>query len=358
MRTQRPVKKPVSVARSPYRQLLKPIILLIGIFVAGTTGYYILGSGLWSWADCAYMTAITLSTVGFHEVLPVSQDGLLRLYTMGLIFVGAGTIVYLLSNITAFLLEGQLNELIRRHRMDKTIEKMRDHYLVCGIGRNGEYAAELMARGDHPMVVVDSDEATIKQLQESHDLDLLYVVGDANDEHVLLRAGVQRAQGLIAALPKDQDNLFLILTARDLNPGIRVVAKVNEQRSRKKFLQVGANDVVSPSAMGGYRMFLEMVRPEVTDFVDFMLLENEDLRIDEVPISRGSPLVGKRLSESDIRRRTNVLIVGVRDEEGARFTYNPGPDFQLQEDMTMIALGPREAVTRLREMAGDLSSDG
>lgn len=335
------------------RQLVLPMLVSLGIFIGGTGGYYALGAGDWSLSDCAYMTAITLSTVGFNEVIPIGHDPFLRTYTILLIFGGTGSILYLLSSVTAFLVEGHLNVVIRRRRMDRRIEKLQGHYIVCGVGRNGEYAAAQMVSGGYSVVVVDRSEEAVQSYLKTHGGDMAYVLGDAtHDEDVLLRAGVQRAKGLIAALPEDEDNLFLILSAKELNPGLRIVAKINEQRSRKKFLQVGAEQVVSPSTMGGYRLYLQMVRPQVMDFVDYLLLEStEGLIFDEVPIPAGSALHGRQLAASDIRKRTNLLVVGIRDEPHARFTYNPGPDFRLGEGMTMIVLGPRDSIQALREMA-------
>ena len=337
--------------RSPLRQLVRPIALLMGIFGIGTVGYWLLGGGTWSWMDCAYMTVLTLSTVGFHEAVPIGADPLLRAYTISLILVGAGSMVYLLSNITAFVVEGELNEVIRRRRMDKRIERMQGHYVVCGVGRNGEHAAVQMHRGGHDLVVVDHSQEAIDAFLAMVDGEVPWVIGDAGDDAVLERAGIGRARGLIAALAADQDNLYLVLAARELNPTIRIVAKVNEQRSRKKMIQVGVQQVVSPSAMGGYRMYQEMVRPQVTDFMDYLLHESgEDLAMDEVPIGPGSRLAGQRLADSGIRTRTNVLVVGVRDGAGDAFTYNPGPDFVLAAGSTLIVIGRRVSVADLREM--------
>ena len=333
-------------------RVLGPLILAIVIFVVGSTGYYFLGEGRWSVSECAYMTAITISTVGFAEVIPVSETPLLRIYTILLVFGGAGTILYLMSSFTAFLVEGQLNQLIRRRRMDKAIEKMRDHYIVCGVGRNGEHAAAQLISGGFPTVIVDRSEEAVDAFMKTHG-DIPFVVGDVTqDDDVLLRAGAQHARGLIAALSHDQDNLFLVLSAKEINPAIRVVSKINEARSMKKLLQVGTDRVVSPSSMGGYRLFLQMVRPQVTDHVDYLLFETkEGLIFDEVPIPTVSALHGKRLADSEIRTRTNLLVVGIRDEPHAKFTYNPGPNFKLAGGMTLIVLGPQQSIQALREMA-------
>lgn len=330
-------------------------VLILAILVAGTVGYRVLGEGRWGWSDCAYMTAITVSTVGFREVVPVDTTAL-RVFTMSLILTGTGMILYLMSNLTAFLVEGDLNQLIRRRRMDRELAGIEGHFVLCGVGRSGGHAGAQMLAGGHKVVLVDRSEEKLRAFIETTGRGTPYLVGDATDESVLERAGVRRGRGLVAALPEDQDNIYLILSARQLNPRLRIVSKYNEPRSRQKFLQVGADAVVSPTAMGGLRLFSEMVRPGVMSFLDDVLHETaEDLTIDEVQVTAGSDMNGRRLDESGIRRRTNLLVVGVRDGETGRFTYNPGPDLKLRAGMTLIVLGPRPAVEELRRIGAGTS---
>jgi voltage-gated potassium channel len=227
---------------------------------------------------------------------------------------------------------------------------MGGHYLVCGVGRSGEHAIRQMTGGGFPLVVVERSEEILREFMDYSGLQFPYVVGDATEENVLLRAGVARAQGIIAALPKDQDNIFLVLTARALNPKLRIVSKVNEQSSRKKLLQVGADVVVSPSEMGGIKMVTEMVRPGVSSFLEHLTIDTgENLLMDEVAIGAGSALHGRKLMDSEIRQRFNLLVVGVRGS-GGTFVYNPAPDHVLESGMTLIVLGPREAIAELRKL--------
>lgn len=335
------------------RRLLIPLGLVFAIFIAGTLGYLLLGGGAWTLSDCAYMTATTVSTVGFREVIPVGDDPVLRAYTIALIFMGTGSILYLLSGITAFLVEGQLNRYLRTRRMERHVDRMRDHYVLCGVGRIGQATAAQLAAGGHRMVVVDHSEDQIRAALDHLGLPLPYVVGEATEEHVLERAGLMHARGLLAALPEDQDNIFLVLSARQMNPRLRIVSKVNDERSRKKLFQVGADTVVSPSAIGGVRMVGEMIRPGVTSFLDDLVRDaGQNLLIDEVPLLEGAPLAGKRLADSGIRQRTNLLVVGLRAAQQGRFVYNPSPDVELAAGMSLIVLGPQDAITTLREMAG------
>lgn len=338
-------------ARSPGKRLVLPFLAIIAILVLGSVGYYVLGQGAYTWSECAYMTAITVSTVGFREAIDIGSDPLLRAYTVMLIFVGAGSIVYLLSNVTAFLVEGELNQYLRRRRMEKGIDKLRNHYVICGVGRNGEHAARQMTFGGFPVVVVDHTEESILAFTDTLGQSVLYVVGDAKEEQTLVRAGIGHANGLIAALPEDADNIYLILSARELNPDLRIVSKINELGSRKKFMQVGADAVVSPTSIGGIRMFSEMVRPGVTSFLDDIIPETgQDLTMDEVLIPDGSPLDGRQLADSGIREKTNLLVIGVRGQDRKRFDYNPDPDFKLCNGMTLIVLGPRASINDLLEM--------
>ena len=334
----------------PVRRIVVAVALVLAIFLGGAAGYWLLGHGRYSLSDCLYMTAITVSTVGFREVIPVGDDPVLRAYTIVLIFAGGGSMLYLLSIVTAFLVEGDLNEFFRRRRMDKTIERLDGHYLVCGVGRSGEHAIRQMTAGGFPLVVIERSEQTLREFMDYAGLGFAFVIGDATEENVLLRAGVDRARGIVAALPKDQDNIFLVLTARALNPTLRIVSKVNEQSSRKKLLQVGADAVVSPSEMGGLKMFNEMVRPGVSGFLESLVNgTGENLLMDEVAIGAGSSLHGKKLSESAIRSRFNLLVVGVRGKDGG-FVYNPAPDHVLESGTSLIVLGPREAITELRQL--------
>ena len=204
------------------RRLLLPLSVVAGIFVVGTVGYYVLGNGAWSLSDCAYMTTTTVTTVGFREVIPVGDDPVLRAYTILLIFMGTGSILYLLSMITAFLVEGQLNLYLRQRRMERKVDRLRDHFVICGLGRTGQAMAVQLAAGGHPMVVIDRSEERIVAALDHLELKIPYVAGEATEEHVLERAGLMHARGLLAALPEDRDNIFLVLSARQMNTGLRI----------------------------------------------------------------------------------------------------------------------------------------
>ncbi|MFA6035238.1 MAG: NAD-binding protein, partial [Myxococcota bacterium] len=308
------------ISERPVRRVATALVIVLVIFFGGSLGYWILGKGQYSPGDCLYMTVNAVCTVGFREVIPVSGDGVMMAYTTVLILVGAGSMLYLLSMLTAFMVEGDLKEMFRRRRMNKDIARLKDHYIVCGVGRSGEHAILQMNAHGLPLVLVDLSEKTLWEFQGKFNLSMPYIFGDASDENVLIKAGVERAKGLIASLPEDQDNIFLVLTARQLNPSLRIVSKVNEQSSRKKLMQVGADAVVSPAEIGGRSMFNELTRPEVTSFLENLMHDaGENLMLDKVDIASCSYLAGKKLSETDIRRRFNLLVVGIQTADQSGF---------------------------------------
>jgi voltage-gated potassium channel len=337
---------------SDYRlKALKRVSIAAGavlfMLFGGAAGYYAIGGGRYGFLDCIYMTINAVATVGFREVIPVDTV-LLKVYTIMLVLMGAGTMLYMLSMVTATILEGDIGDLFRRRRMNKDIDRLNDHYIVCGAGRNGEHAVLELHRSGLPVLVVESHEDRIVEFKDRHGVEPMHIIGDATEEVVLRRAGIDRARGLVATLPEDRDNMFLVLTARQLNQKLRIVCKINEDSSRRKLLQVGADVAISPSEMGGRRMFNEMVRPGVVSFIERLFHNRQELVIDEVLVCGGSGLAGKKLSETDIRREYNLLVVGIQEGEGGFFAYNPSPDFVLRDGMTLMVLGPKDSIDRLR----------
>lgn len=238
--------------------------------------------------------------------------------------------------------------------MTKGIEQLRGHVVVCGVGATGAHILEELVATQTPFVAIDRDRQRLQRLDEDFpELELHYVVGDATDDHVLEEAGITRARGIIAALHDDKDNLFVTVTARALNPGARIVAKSVESSADNKLRRAGADAVVSPNRIGGMRLVSEMVRPVVVQFLDLMLRDKQkSLRIEELPIPDHSSLVGSELRKTDIRRKSNVLVIAVRTPDGA-FHYNPGPETTLRRGMVLVVLGETEQVIRLREGVGD-----
>jgi voltage-gated potassium channel len=335
-----------------YRRTMVALVALLTVLVLGTAGYHYLGDGRWEVFDCFYMAVVTLSTVGFAETLPgMQQVPEARYFTVLLIVLGSGTLLYFVSTFTAFIVEGDLMGALRRNRMNKRIAELEDHVVVCGIGSTGIHIVEELVAIGAPFVAIDIDEQRLRKLDEEEfpQTELHYVVGDATDDHVLDEAGIRRARGVIAALHDDKDNLFVTISARALNPRARIVAKAVEASTDNKLRRAGADSVVSPNRIGGFRLVSEMVRPEVMQFLDVMLRDKQrNLRIEELLIPERSTLVGAQLRNTDIRRKTDVLVIAIRTPDG-EFVYNPGPDTVIQKHSHLIVLGETAEVRRLRE---------
>jgi len=336
------------------RRLAIAFAAVVLVTALGVFGYYWLGQGTWTLGECLYMTVITLTTVGYGEVLRDFADvAHAREFTMLLVVLGVGTFLYFASTLTAIILEGDLQDVFRKRRMRKQIEKLSDHVIVCGIGSTGWHVVEELVTTAVPLCVIESHAERIERLAEHHPT-VPWIQGDATEDAVLVEAGVARARGVVAALPTDKDNLFVVVTARQANPSARIVARAIELRADEKIRKAGADAVVSPNYIGGMRMVAEMVRPHVVKFLDEMIRDKDkNLRIDEVAIGQRSPYVGQTLGGSRFRQVADVLVLAVRDATGG-FLYNPGPDLVLTDAMKLIVLGPLDAVQRLRKgIAGE-----
>lgn len=347
------------ISDSTRHELIQRLLTAAGVLglvlVLGATGYHQFGAGRWAWGDCLYMTVITLSTVGYGETLPgFDAVYFARPWTVGLILLGSGTLVYFVSTFTALIVEGDLGGALRRNRMHKRVEAMKDHVIVCGVGTTGVHVITELLLTETPFVVVDTDEQRLMKLQDEHgEKRMHWVVGDATDDQVLRDAGVERCRGVLSALHDDKDNLFVTVTARALNSHIRIVAKAIEPTAVDKMKRAGADSVVSTNYIGGMRLVSEMIRPQVTQFLDQMLHDRtKNLRIEEVHVPEGSPLVGLQLRESAIRKVSDVLVIAVR-ELGGEIVHNPQPGTVITQGMVLIVLARTKDVVRLREGIAD-----
>ena len=331
------------------RRLMVAGLAMIIVYGVGTLGYWVIGGGEWSIGDCAYMTVISLTTVGYGETLSkFHQVPYARLFTAILLVIGAGIALYFVSVLTTFLVEGEFLQLRRRRKMQKRIKDLCDHIIVCGVGGTGRYIVEELVATHWPFVAVDIDDDRLVRCGESHPEAVLSIQGDATSDDVLHEAQIERARGVVASLPEDRDNLYIVIAARELNPKLRIVAKAMDPNAVHKLQVAGADSVVSVNAIGGLRMVSEMIRPSVVTFLDKMMRDKDKkLRFEEVVIPAASPLVDRPLAESDIRKARNLLIVAARRADG-EYTYSPGPQFRLEANMTLIVIGETEAVQRLR----------
>lgn len=333
------------------RRLVVAILVLMTLVGLGATGFWILGHGRWRYDECLYMTVITLSTVGFGELSQMHEVAGARPLTIALIVSGVGALAYVQGNLTALLVEGVIGQVLRRNRMRKAIASMHRHIVVAGAGSTGKHVIEELVATDSPFVVIDLDLAHLERLSAdvAHGK-MLYVHGDATDDHILVAAGVERARGVVAALTHDKDNLFVTLSARSLNATARIVSKVVEDQAGPKMLKAGATSCVNPAMIGGRRMASELVRPEVNEFLDQMLRDKtKNLRIEEAIVPEDSSYVGVSLKDSPIRRETKLLVIAVRHKDRS-FIYNPDPEHVLDGGTTLIVMGDTDSVTKLRKI--------
>jgi len=308
---------------------------------------YEIGGGRWTWFQALFHTVITLSTVGYGELPGMEDTPAARAFSIALIVLGAGVMVYFASVVTALLVEGELRELLRRNRMKKGIDRLERHVIVCGIGRTGHHVIKELFATQTPFVCIDADAEKMAQLREEMP-GLAYVVGDATEDEVLEAAGIARARGVVAALTDDRDNLYVTLTARSLNPSLRIVAKAVEASAEPKLRKAGADKVVSTNMIGGLRLASEMIRPNVTEFLDLMLRDPQHvLRIEETTIPATSVLVGKSLGAAQFRKVCDVLVIAVRTRDG-KHQFNPGAEHVLEAGSTLIVLGERGEIAKLR----------
>ena len=319
-------------------------MVMVVILLLGTLGFHDIGGEKYSWVDCFYMTFITVTTIGFGEIVDLSHSPNGRLFTVFIAIAGIGTMTYMLSTLTAFILEGDINQVWRRKKMQTKISKLKDHYIVCGIGRVGSNVAhELLMTGRH-CVAIERDIEHIENLQIRHP-DLLFLHGDATDNDVLLAAGIMHARGVFAVATDDSQNLVISLSAKQLNPKLRVVARCHEVKNVEKTRRAGADEIVSPDFTGGLRIVSAMVRPHVESFLDDMLKSKDNLRMEEIIVSSG--FSGKPLSMLYFTSN-DYIVLAVR--EGGKWLFNPSQQHLVHEGDILMVMATPYGRTRLERL--------
>ena len=334
---------PASI-ESLYRPLLWGVIALIVVMAIGSIGYKIIGGEKATWIDCIYMTFITIATIGYSEIIDLNNSPGGRVFTMVIGFAGIGVATYLLSSVTAFMLEGKINEALWRKRMEKHIHKLNQHYIVCGIGRVGRNVANELADTKRTYVVVDPSMANIETHLEKH-AQTLYVHGDATDDDMLLKAHVETAAGVFAITGDDGRNLLISITARQLNPTARIVARCHEVRNIEKLRKAGADAIVSPDFTGGMRIVSSMIRPHVVTFLDEMLRTDKNLRVEEIHVP--PRFRSCTLRELNLHHQDYILLA--RREKDA-WQFNPGADTLIKAGDTLVVMatpGGRHTIAAL-----------
>ena len=328
---------------------LFPVVCLVSLWTLGTLGYWLIGRGEWDLLDSAFMTSITLSTVGYGDVLGIFHNNpLAMLYTMFLIVVGMGLVLYCMSVITAYLVEEGFSVLFLEQRMLNKINKLNGHYIIVGAGTLGENVVDEFNTTGIPFVVIEQDEGKLENL--SHQVpSLLSINADAMQDKVLHNAGIERAAGLVACLPNDQENLYLTVTSKILNPDLKVAARASNADSREKLKRVGADRVVSTNEIGGLRLASEILRPEVVTFLETMLRERGEHRMSQLSLRSGSKLIGKTLKDSGIHENYGLLVLAASKGGVDDFQYSPHGDFTLEENMLLIVMGTNAGIARMAE---------
>jgi voltage-gated potassium channel len=331
---------------------LRPGIALIAVLLTGTTGYRLIGGPRYSLLDCLYMTVITISTIGYGEIIDLSRSPFGRVFTMFIAFTGIGLLAFILSNATVFLLQGELRDVFRRRKMEKIIEKYKEHYIVCGVEGVGSYIVHELLSTKRQCVIIDIDRTKIEKILEEY-AGQVYIEGDATDSDILSRAGILLARGVFAVVGDDNQNLVICLTAKQLNPQVRVVSRCSNIKNIDKIKKAGADAVVSPTSIGGLRMVSEMVRPAVVSFLDIMLRDREkNLRVEEIPVPQS--FAGKSISSLNLKKYPSILLLAIKTK--GDWIYNPPEEYVIQPDNTFIVLTTPEARAQLEEFLSNKSS--
>ncbi len=320
-----------------WRGLKIPFLLLGGALLVGTLGFYFFFPHE-NPLRLLYMAAITLTTVGYGDILGIDQNSGAIIFTTILMFIGMGVVLYSTSLVTAYIVDGTLRNAFSKERLRRRVSRMEDHNIICGAGETGIHVIREMVTLERPVVVIELNEEIIKEVQTEFP-NLSIIQGDATMDATLNEAGIEKAKGLVAALSNDKDNLFLTISAKMLQPKVTIVARAIETSLDKKLKRAGASRVVSPNFIGGMRMASEMLRPHVTNFLDRMLRgKDKSIRIEEVVIPSNSKVVGKKISEANFYGHcgVNILALGRNSDQ---YKYNPGPDEILESGDVLLYIG-------------------
>lgn len=326
--------------KAPVRRILIGAIVLVVVVVSAVIGYRLAGR---SWLDAVYMVVITVSSVGFGEASTLSPAE--QWLTMGVILFGITAAFTSLGGFVQMMMEGEIERAMNLGRTTRAIERLEDHVVLCGYGRIGRILAKELHRKDQPFVVVDNNPDAIADAQSQG---FLVRMGDANEEEVLISAGIERAKSLVTALPSDAANVFITLTSRNLNQGLQILARGEYQSTEKKLLQAGANRVVLPAAIGALRMAAIITRPSTVELMELVAGQSVlDVEVDEVLLGPNCNLIGKSLVEAETRKQHGLLIVAIKPKSG-KIMFNPGSEIILQAGDTVIVMGRLEDIDRFR----------
>lgn len=330
----------------PASKLKYGAALLCTVFIIGTLGFHFIEG--WNYLDAFFMTLITITTIGYQEIHPLTEAG--KVFDIILIFLGVGSAAYAFASLTRFIVEGEMQRYFGRRRLDKTIMRMSSHYIICGNGRIGSLISQELQHSNKSFVVIDPDPAVIEHLERTG---IPHILGNASDEDVLIKAGIRRAKCLIATASSDMTNVYIILIAKELNPDLFVLARAETEDSVKNLKRAGANKVVSPYLIGGRHMANIILKPTVVDFIELATGEKTDdfyIQMEGFKIREDSRLVGKALKDAPIRKDIGLIVVAVRDRTG-RMIFNPGADLTISVDDVLVCIGDISALRSMKILA-------
>src|SRR5256886_9111335 len=324
-------------------QIRYSLLALVGAILFGTIGFRIIEG--WSIGDSFYVTVQTLTTVGYGDLPPHNPAG--RAFAVVVMLMGVGGVALAASTIVQSVVQSELVSTFGQRRQSRKMKNLRDHYVICGSGRVGSHLVRDMIGANESFVVIENDQQRAAEFSQRG---INVLVGDATLEESLREAGVERARGLAACLPDDHDTVYVVLTARDLNPRLHIVARAAEEQAEAKLIRAGANRVVAPTIIGGHRMAVALTKPAVDDFIDSITANKLELAFEQLDVESASILVGKKLRDTNIRSELDIVIVSIRRSDGQTL-FNPSGEVTIEGGDILIAIGKAESVMKLNSMA-------
>lgn len=333
-----------NVVKSYYR-FYAPLLILLSLWVVGTIGYVFIED--YSWFDAFYMTIITVATVGYQEVHPLSVEG--KLFTAFLIITSFGTFAYAVTSISQYVIDGEFNQYFKNYKVNAAIEKLENHVIICGFGRNGKQAAHVLKKHNTRFVVIEQKKDIVGAI--NHQYADLVMEGDATLDEVLLKAGILKAKALITTLPIDADNLFIVLSAKTLNSKLTIISRASEDNTDKKLKIAGANNVIMPDKLGGAHMASLVMKPDVMEFVDYITGQGGDnIRLEEITFDNlPQAYQNKTIRDLEIRNKSGANIIGFKTAAGD-YVINPSADTKIIPDAKLFVLGTNEQIGKLKEL--------
>ncbi|MGI9068454.1 MAG: potassium channel family protein [Pyrinomonadaceae bacterium] len=325
------------------RRILFAILAVTIAIGLGTVGFYLIEG--WSILDSLYVAAQTVTTVGYGDLTPATRNG--RIFSTAFMLVAVGVVLYALSSTVQAIVQSELVATFGQRRQSRKMSKLRNHFIICGAGRVGSHLIRGLLGGAETFIVIEKDQQKVAELL---DLGVIVLVRDATLEESLREAGVEHARGLAACLADDADNVYVVLTARDLNPQLHIVARAAEEQAESKLIRAGANRVVAPAIIGGHRMAMALTKPAVHDFLGSITANKLELAFEQLEVGPSSDLVGRRLSETNIRSELDIVVVSIRRSQG-QILFNPGGEAIIESGDVLIAIGHAESLMKLTAMA-------